>query len=135
MIKAYSYYYIICIAYCWTFEEKVFVIKNVGSSLFLKDFSLYSNAPQSDYMQSWALGRRSCTAVIIWSLLRLAAYLSTLFTLQQHYSSGRGLEVWVGREIEELGFFSTKFPSRKDLIVNFLLQTFFPQMFNIRQYK
>ena len=55
-------------------------------------------------MQAWALGRISFTEVIILFLLRLATYLSTVFT-----SSGRQMEVEVGREIEELGFSSTRF--------------------------
>ena len=39
-------------------------------------------------MQAWVLGRISFTAVMIWSLLRLAAYFSTVFT-----NSGMELEV------------------------------------------
>ena len=54
-------YNIICIAYCWTFEEKISTIL----SLVLNDFSLYSNVPPSDSMQAWVLGRISFTAVMI----------------------------------------------------------------------
>ena len=60
----------------------------------------------------------------------IVAYLPTVFT-----SSGRELEVGVGREMKELTFSLTNFPSRKDLIVIFLLQIFFPLVSNIRQYK
>ena len=38
----------------------------------MKKFSLYSNAPASDSMQAWVLGRISFTVVMISSLLRLA---------------------------------------------------------------
>ena len=65
---------------------------------------MYSNAPPSDSMRAWALGRISFTAVMITCLLRLAAYLCTVFS-----SSGREVEVGVGREMEELGFSSTRF--------------------------
>ena len=40
-------------------------------SFFLKDFSLYSNAPPSDSTQAWALGKIPFTAVMIWSILRV----------------------------------------------------------------
>ena len=58
----------------------------------------------------------------------LAAYLFTVFT-----SSGKESEVGVGvgREMEELGFSTTRFPSRKDFVVYFLLRIFFSEMFNI----
>ena len=46
--------------------------------------------------------------------------------------SGKELDVGVGKGIEELGFYSTKFPSRKNLIVDFLLQIFFAQLSNMK---
>ena len=44
---------------------------------------------------------------------------------------------WQMRKSDALltGFSSSRFPSKKDLIVNFLLRIFFPQMPNIRQYR
>ena len=53
---------------------------------------MYSNALPSDLIQAWAIGRISFTEVMILFLLRLAVYLSTVFTSSE-------------REIEEVGLF------------------------------
>ena len=74
----------------------------------MTDFSFYLNAVASDSMQTWAHGRISLTAVMIWSLLRLLVYLSTVFTCSGMKFGGFFIAVDAS-EMEELGFSSTRF--------------------------